>query len=319
MHIVIIGAGGMIGGKLARALAARGHLRGRDIGRMTLADMVAPAPVAGVETAQVTGDIADPAVVERMIPPDTDVIFHLAAVVSGEAEADLDVGLAGNLLGTINVVQRARALGSCPVLVHSSSMAVYGGDTPDPITDHASLNPQTSYGAQKAMGEFLITDFSRRGLIDGRAFRLPTISVRPGKANKAASSFMSSIIREPLNGQEAVCPVDADFRHYYLSPRQVVANLLRGAEVGADAFGANRAVQMPGRILSVGELVAAMTAVAGPEPARLIRWERQPEVNRIVEGWRWDLRPEKGYGMGLRDDASFEDNVRFYLEDDLPR
>jgi nucleoside-diphosphate-sugar epimerase len=318
MNIVIIGGGGMIGQKLARALAARGRLCGKEIGRVTLADMVEPADVPGLDAAKVTGNIADPADVARMIPEGTDVIYHLAAVVSGQAEADLDIGLAANLDGTVNILQRARQLGTCPLLVHTSSVAVYGGEVPDPILDHYALNPSTSYGAQKAMGEYLITDFSRRGLIDGRAYRLPTISVRPGKPNKAASSFMSSIIREPLNGQEAVCPVDEDFLHYYLSPRMVVENLIRGTEAPAEAFGSQRAMLMPGRTWSIRQLIDAMTEVAGPEPAKLIRWEPQPEIQAIVKGWRYDFRPEKALKLGLAADDSFADNVRYYLEDDRP-
>ena len=316
MNILIIGGGGVVGQKLGAALAQRGHLRGRDITRITLADINDPAPIAGCGTARI--DIADRASVDAAITPDTDAIFLLAAIVSAHAEAEFDTGMSINLHGTLNVLERARALGTCPLTVFTSSMAVYGGEVPDPITDHSFLNPQTSYGTQKAIGELLLQDYSRKGFVDGRGFRLPTISVRPGKPNRAASSFMSSILREPLNGQEAICPVGEDFLHYYLSPRQCVANLIAGAELEAEALGQSRNMILPGRMWSIRQLIDAMTAVAGPEPAKLIRWESQPEIERIVTGWRFDLRPDKALALGLRPDASFEDNIRYYLEDDKP-
>lgn len=222
------------------------------------------------------------------------------------------------MMGTLNVLERARELGNKPRVVFTSSIAVYGGEVPDPIVDHTFLNPQTSYGAQKAVGELLVNDYSRKGYIDGVGFRLPTISVRPGKPNRAASSFMSSILREPLNGQEAICPVDADFPHYYLSPRKCVENLIKGAELKAEDLGQNRCMMMPGRMWTIGQLIEAMTSVAGPEPAKLIKWEAQPEIQKIVKGWRFDLRPEKAIKLGLSADDSFEDNVRYYIEDDRP-
>jgi nucleoside-diphosphate-sugar epimerase len=320
MKVLIIGGGGVVGQKLARALAARGRLRGREIATLTLADIVDPAPVPsdGPAVEALRCDIADPASVAETITAETDVIYLLAAIVSGQAESDFDLGYRINMQGVLNVLERCRALGTKPVLVFSSSIAVFGGEPPDPIGDATLLNPQTSYGTQKAIGEMLLNDYSRRGFVDGRGFRLPTISVRPGKANLAASSFMSSIIREPLNGVEAVCPVSDEFEHYYLSPRQCVENLIRGAEVEAEALGLNRCMTMPGRRWSIRQLIDAMTAVAGPEPAKLIRWESQPEVERIVRGWRFDIHAAKAEALGLSADSSFEDNVRYYIEDDRP-
>lgn len=321
MHILIIGGGGVVGQKLAHALVARGSLRGQPISRITLADIADPTPVPGapfpVDCTRC--NIADPESVAGCVTADVSVIYLLAAIVSAHAEEDFDAGLSINLMGTLNVLQRARAHGTRPVVVFTSSIAVYGGEVPDPILDHTFLNPQTSYGAQKAMGELLLNDFSRKGFVDGRGFRLPTVSVRPGKPNRAASSFMSSILREPLNGQEAVCPVDADFPHYYISPRKCVENLIKGAEIDAADLGQNRCMMMPGQMWTIRQLIDAMTAVAGPAPARLIRWEAQPDIQRIVKGWRFDLRPEKALKLGLSADASFEDNVRYYLEDDRPR
>lgn len=319
MNVLVLGAAGLIGRKLSEALAQRGTLRGRPISKLVMADILTPtavdAPFA-VETA--ICDIADRASVDALIGADIDVIYLLAAVVSAHAEEDLDAGLNINMFGAFNVMERCRALGTIPVVVFTSSIAVYGGEAPDPILDHTILNPQTSYGAQKAIGELLLNDYSRRGLLDGRGFRLPTISVRPGRPNRAASSFMSSIIREPLNGQEAVCPVDRDYPHYYLSPRKCIENLIKGAELDAADLGQNRCMMMPGRTWTIGEIVEAMTAVAGPEPAKLIRWEPQPEIQEIVRGWRGYMKPEKSLRLGLTADESFEDNVRYYLEDDKP-
>ncbi|MCA0870808.1 NAD-dependent epimerase/dehydratase family protein [Seohaeicola saemankumensis] len=316
MNVLILGGGGVIGQKLGQALARRGHLRGQTITRLTLADVTDPAPVDGAETIRC--DIADAASVAAAIPPDTDVIYLLAAIVSAHAEEDFDAGMSINMMGTLNVLERCRALGTCPVVVFSSSVAVYGGEVPDPIVDHTFLNPQTSYGTQKAIGELLVNDYSRKGMIDGRGFRLPTISVRPGKPNRAASSFMSSILREPLNGQEAICPVGPEFLHCYLSPRRCVENLIAGTEWQPEDLGMNRCMMMPGRMWSIAQVIQAMTAVAGPEPAKLIRWEPQADIQRIVNGWRFDLRPEKSIKLGLRADDSFEDNIRYYLEDDQP-
>lgn len=319
MNILIIGGGGVLGQKLAHLLAKEGNLRGQAISKITLADVVDPAPVAApFDVHTMTCDIADPASVAGCVTQDADVIYLLAAIVSAHAEEDFDAGMSINLFGTYNVLERCRALGTAPVVVFSSSIAVYGGEARDPLGDHSYPNPQTSYGMQKAAGELLINDYTRKGYIDGRAFRLPTISVRPGKPNRAASSFMSSILREPLNGQEAICPVEEDFLHYYLSPRRCVENLIRGAELLADDIGQNRVMQMPGKAWSIKQVIDAMTAVAGPAPARLIRWDPQPDIKHIVSGWRWNIHADKAARLGLQADDSFEDNISYYLDDDKP-
>ena len=320
MNVLIIGGGGFVGQKLARALVARGELNGKALSSINLVDVMEPGAIDGGSIPVNTSicDITNTASVAAAVTADTDVIYLLAAIVSAHAEEDFDAGWSINMMGTLNVLERARELGNKPRVVFTSSIAVYGGEVPDPIVDHSFLNPQTSYGAQKAVGELLINDYSRKGYIDGVGFRLPTISVRPGKPNRAASSFMSSILREPLNGQEAVCPVDADFPHYYLSPRKCVENLIKGAELKAQDLGQNRCMMMPGRMWTIGQLIDAMTKVAGPEPAKLIKWEAQPEIQKIVKGWRFDLRPEKSLKLGLTADESFEDNIRYYIEDDRP-
>ena len=319
MHVTIIGGGGFIGRKTAQSLAEKGSLRRQTIKSLTLADISAPDTLDAPFPVHTTAcDITDRASVDQLITADTDVIFHYAAVVSSHAEADFEAGMKVNLDGTLNILERCRVLGTCPVVVFTSSLAVFGGEVPDPITDHTIPNPQTSYGMQKAVGELLLNDYSRKGYVDGRGFRLPTISVRPGKPNRAASSFMSSIIREPLNGEPAICPVDEDQEHFYLSPLRCVENLIKGAELDAADLGQQRCMTMPGQRLSIRQMIDALTVVAGPEPAKLIKWEAQPDIAAIVRGWRYDYRFDKALALGLKADTSFEENVRYYMEDDLP-
>ncbi|MFQ5624502.1 MAG: D-erythronate dehydrogenase [Paracoccaceae bacterium] len=318
MKIAITGGGGFIGRKLALRLAERERLHGQAITGLLLADLAAPAPVeAAFPVETVAADISSPAGAAAAIPPGTGVVYHLAAVVSGHAEADFEAGMAANFHGTLNVLERCRSLGTAPLVVYTSSIAVYGGEVPDPIEDWYLLNPQTSYGTQKAVGELLLNDYSRRGFIDGRGLRLPTISIRPGRPNRAASSFMSSIFREPLQGREAVCPVGPDYAHWYLSPRRVIDNLIHSAGIDAADMGQNRCFALPGRTYTIGEMVEAMRAVAGDGPCNLIRWEDDPETRKIVVGWRARFNPRKALKLGFQRDESFADNIRYFLEDDL--
>jgi len=320
MRIAIIGGGGMLGQKLAKALAPRGQLRGKPITHLALADIVDPTAVeAAFPVTTHRLDITDRAAVDGFLAERPDVIYHLAAIVSGQAEAEFDLGMKINLMGSINVFEATRALGTCPILVFTSSIAVYGGEIPDPIEDWTCLNPQTSYGAQKAAAEMLLTDFSRKGFFDGRGLRLPTISIRPGKPNKAASGFMSSIFREPLQGHEAICPVGPDYPHWYLSPRRCVENLVHAAEVQAADLGQNRCFALPGRTHRIGDMVEAMRRVAGDAPVGLIRWEPDPEIQKIVLGWKANFNPRKALRLGFVADESFEDNIRFFLEEDVER
>ncbi|MEM6356008.1 MAG: D-erythronate dehydrogenase [Pseudomonadota bacterium] len=323
MKILVLGGGGFIGRKLAEALVRRGELRGAEITGMTLADIRAPWPLqAPYEVALEALDIADRAAAARVVA-EHDVIFHLAAAVSGECEANFDLGMHANLEGTLSVLEAARqaeaASGDRPVVVYTSSIAVYGGDTPVLITDWTALNPQTSYGSQKAATELILNDYARKGFIDGRGLRLPTISVRPGKANKAASSFMSSIFREPLQGQPAVCPVGPDYEHWFLSPRRVVESIIHAAEVPEEALGMQRCFAIPGNTHRIGDMVEAMRRIAGDAPCDLIRWERDPAVEAIVLGWKGRFSPEKALALGFRADESFEDNIRYFVEDDIQR
>jgi nucleoside-diphosphate-sugar epimerase len=320
MKILITGGGGFLGQKLARELAARGELRGQAIAALELADLAEPAAVdAPFPITRSAADIADPATAARLFAARPDVVWHLAAVVSAAAEADLDLGLRVNLQGTLNLLQAARGAGNCPVFVAASSWAVHGGEEPDPIADGMELNPQTSYGTQKAIGELLVNDFSRRGLIDGRSLRLPTVSIRPGKANAAASSFMSSIFRDPMQGESANCPVPRDFPVWHTAPRTVVANLVHAAEIDAAAFGPNRGINVPGRTDTIGEMIAAMTEVFGPAAEARITWNADPVIERIVRGWRTRLVPGKGERLGFKADRSFRDSVEWFLADDIRR
>ncbi|MEM7238201.1 MAG: D-erythronate dehydrogenase [Pseudomonadota bacterium] len=320
MRILIIGGGGFLGQRIARSLAASGQLRGRDIAQMTLADVVIPGRVeAPFPLAVKQLDITDDAQTHTLITQGWDVIFHLAAILSGQSEAEFDTCMSVNLEGTRNVLEGARSLGTCPIVVFSSTLAVYGGDMPDPIEDWFMTNPQNTYGASKAMGELLLADMSRKGFIDGRGPRLPTISIRPGKPNGAASSFMSSIFREALQGEEVQCPVGPDYMHYYLSPRRCVENLIHAAEIDGAALGQNRCFVLPGRTYRLGDMVEEMRRIAGDTPCGLINWERDPEIEAIVLNWVAHLNPAKAVTLGFRNDESFADNLRFFLEEDIER
>ena len=322
MRIVITGGAGFLGSRLARAILARGSLtsgRGeaREVRELVLVD-VAPAAVSDPRVSAVTGDLADPALIERVVTPETDSIFHLAAVVSGQAEAEFDVGMRVNLDATRALLERCRKLPRPPKFVFTSSLAVFGGSLPDPVPDDAVLTPQTSYGTQKAIGEFLVYDMTRKGYIDGRSLRLPTITVRPGKPNKAASSFASSIIREPLSGVDVICPVARETRVWVSSPRAVIANLIVGHEVPAAKFAHTRSINVPGILVSVTEMVAALRRIAGDAVADRVKWQLDLGVDRIVQTWPARFAPVLGPALGMHADPDFDSIVRAYIADEHP-
>ncbi len=321
MHILIIGAAGMIGAKLTRRLVADGGLVGQGIDRLSLVDWIGPTPPTGVPFKVTTDavDLASPGVAERMVASRPEVIFHLAAIVSGEAEADFDKGYRVNLDGTRMLFEAIRKVGDGyrPRVVFTSSIAVFGAPFPEAIGDEFFHTPLTSYGTQKAIGELLLSDFTRRGFMDGVGIRLPTICVRPGKPNKAASGFFSGIIREPLAGQEAILPVSDTVRHWHASPRSAVGFLIHAAGLDGERLGHRRNLSMPGVSVTVAEQIAALGKVAGEAVAKRIRREPDSTIARIVEGWPRNFAPERAIALGFRAEKTFEEIIRVHIEDEL--
>src|SRR4051794_13763775 len=311
----------MVGRKLSERLIRDGRLGNGDITAMTLQDVVAPAqpPNPGFPIDTVTCDFAVPGAAEKLVAHRPDVIFHLAAIVSGEAELDFDKGYRINLDGTRMLLDAIRLVGNGykPRVVFTSSIAVFGAPFPEAIGDEFFHTPLTSYGTQKAIDELLLSDFTRRGFMDGIGIRLPTICVRPGKPNKAASGFFSNIIREPLVGHEAVLPVPETVRHWLASPRSAVGFLLHAATLDGAAVGTRRNLTMPGVAATVGEQIAALRKVAGEPVVKRIRREPDPTIMRIVEGWPRNFAPERSPSLGFRAEGSFEEIVRIHIEDEL--
>jgi D-erythronate 2-dehydrogenase len=323
MHILITGAAGMLGRKLTQSLAGSGALGGRAIDALTLADLVepeAPENFSGRMTAR-AADISSPGESAALVEALPDVVFHLAAIVSGEAEADFDKGYRVNLDATRYLFEAIRAenakSGYCPRLVFASSIAVFGAPFPSRIGDEFFATPLTSYGTQKAIGELMLADYSRRGLFDGVGIRLPTICIRPGAPNKAASGFFSYILREPLAGREAVLPVSEEVRHWHASPRAAIAFFHRAATMDLAELGWRRNLTMPGFSATVGEQIAALTRVAGPKTAALIRRERDPKIEAIVAGWPRDFDASRALALGFRAESSFDEIIRVHIDDEL--
>lgn len=320
MNVVITGGAGFLGQRLARRLLEKGALsrRGetpRRIDRLTLVDVVPSPSIEDARVGVLTGDLAEGNLLERAIDRETSTVFHLAAVVSGMAEAEFDVGMRVNLDTTRALLERCRTLGHRPRVVFTSSVAVYGGVLPPLVGDATAVHPQTSYGTEKAIGELLVNDYSRRGFVDGRVLRLPTVSVRPGRPNAAASSFASGIIREPLNGEDAVCPVEASTRMWLISPATVTKCLVFGAEIDAEALGPWRAVNLPGLSITVGEMVAALERVAGREVTRRIRWIPDARIAPMVATWPGRLDNARALALGFPADVDFDSIVSQYLSE----
>jgi len=302
--ILVIGAAGMIGRKLAAQFA-------RD--ELILQDVVP------FDRESSVSDLSAPGEAEKLVASRPRLIFHLAAVVSGEAEADFEKGYRVNLDATRRLFEAIRKEGYKPRVVFTSSIAVFGAPFPEAIGDEFLNAPLTSYGTQKAIGELLLSDYSRRGFIDGIGIRLPTICVRPGKPNKAASGFFSGIIREPLSGEEAVLPVPDSVRHWFASPRAAIGFLLHAARMDSGQLGTRRNLSMPGISATVAEQIEALRKVAGDKVARLIRREPDATIMRIVEGWPRNFDARRALGLGFRADSSFEEIIRIHLEDELQR
>jgi len=323
MHILIIGAAGMVGAKLTSRLVKDGSLAGKPIDALTLVDVIQPAAPAasGIKVATEAADLSTLGTAERIAATRPDVIFHLAAIVSGEAEADFDKGYRINLDGTRLLFEAVREEGLKspyrPRLVFTSSIAVFGAPFPEVIGDEYFTTPLTSYGTQKAIGELLLADFSRRGFFDGIGLRLPTICIRPGKPNKAASGFFSNILREPLSGHEAVLPVGEEVRHWHASPRSALGFLIKAAVMDLAQLGARRSLSMPGLSATVGEEIAALRRIAGEKAVSLIRREPDPVIARIVAGWPQAFDASRATALGFRAERSFDEIIRAHIDDEL--
>jgi nucleoside-diphosphate-sugar epimerase len=322
MKILVIGAAGMVGRKLTAALIAAGQVGGREIAGLDLADIVAPeTPDAVIPVTSHAIDLSAPHAAEKLIAGRPDLIFHLAAIVSGEAEADFEKGYRINLDGTRHLLEAIRLASAekpyAPRLVFTSSIAVFGEPLPSEIPDAFPLTPLTSYGTQKAIGELLLADYSRRGFVDGIGIRLPTIVVRPGKPNKAASGFFSGILREPLAGMEAVLPVDTSVRHWFASPRAAVNFLLHAATLETAELGQRRSMTMPGLAATVGDEIEALRRIAGEKAVKLIRHEPDPVIARIVAGWPQAFAAKRAESLGFVAERSFDDIIRAHIDDEL--
>jgi nucleoside-diphosphate-sugar epimerase len=321
MHILITGAAGMIGRKLVARFVTAGALNGKPIDKLTLIDISAPQKpqdfIGRVETS--AADIADAVAARAAIAGRPDVIFHLAAVVSGEAELDFEKGVHVNLDGSRALIEAIRAAGEGyrPRLVFTSSIAVFGAPFPETIADDFHLTPLTSYGTQKAIVELLLADYTRRGFLDAIGIRLPSIVVRPGRPNKAASGFFSSIIREPLAGEEAVLPVEDSVLHWHASPRAAIGFLIHAAGVDREKLGPRVNLTMPGVCCTVAEQIAALRRIAGDKVAGRIRREPDPLVARIVAGWPSRFDPRRALALGFQAEASFDEIIRVHIADEL--
>lgn len=319
MHILITGAAGMIGRKLTARLIKDGQLNRQNIDRLTLIDIVASEKPAGFAGAVevLTSDLFDRGSSVKAVVGKPEMIFHLAGVVSGEAEIDFEKGYRVNLDGTRALLEAIRAANYKPKVVFTSSIAVYGAPFPQSIPDDFHLAPLTSYGTQKAICELLLADYTRRGFLDGVGIRLPTICVRPGKPNKAASGFFSGIIREPLAGQEALLPVADTVRHTHASPRAAVGFLIHAAGLTREQLGPRINLAMPGVSCTVGEQIDALRRVAGDKVAARIRREPDQLVQRIVAGWAEQLDAKRARDLGFKAEATFDDIIRAHIEDEL--
>lgn len=322
MHILIIGAAGMVGRKLSAALAKAGQVGGVEISRLTLADVAKPeaATLSGTVEA-VAIDLSAPGAAAALVASRPDLIFHLAAIVSGEAEADFEKGYRINLDGTRFLLEAIRQEGLkspyVPKLVFTSSIAVFGAPFPEAIGDEFFSTPLTSYGTQKAISELLLNDYSRRGFLDGVGIRLPTIVIRPGKPNLAASGFFSNILREPLVGQAAVLPVSKEVRHWFASPRAAVGFLIHAAELDTQLLGWRRTLSVPGLSATVGEEIEALRRIAGDKAVGLIREVPDQKIIGMVAGWPRNFDAKRAIGLGFRAETSMDEIIRIHIEDEL--
>ncbi len=321
MKLVITGAAGFLGRRLVSRLLAKRTLSGADgrqqpLTELVLFDMVRPeAPAGDVACDCRSGDITDASQVRAVVDARTDGVFHLAGVMSGAAEADFDLGMRVNLEGTRNVLEACRAGGRIPRVIFTSSLAIYGGEKV--CDDRTPVTPRNSYGIQKTICEHLVNEYTRKGFIDGRALRLPTIAVRPGRPNAAASSFVSSVIREPLTGETTVCPVNRGVYMPIMSPRRVIDALVHAYDLDGAAFGTNRVLLLPGLNPTVGEMVDALRRMAGDRVADRVQWKLDPRIQSLVETWPQQLVARRAEAMGFSGDASIEEIIGEFVTEEL--
>ena len=309
MHILITGAAGFLGQRLARRL-----LKLPDLKHLTLADLTPPPiPNSDPRVTSLAADLTEPQASKDLIAADITAVYHLAAVVSGQAEANFDLGMAVNCEGTRRLLEAVRHQATGAKFIFASSLAVFGGDLPEVITDHTVVQPQSSYGTEKAICELWINDYTRKGFIDGRVLRLPTVCVRPGKPNAAASSFASGIIREPLHGKAAICPVDPSLSLWLSSPSAVVNNLLHGLRLSAQQFTYSRTLNLPGITVTVRSMVDALEAVAGQAVAGHIRYQLDQAISTIVASWPSQFDVDRAIALGFERDHTFQDIIRSFI------
>jgi nucleoside-diphosphate-sugar epimerase len=319
LHVLITGAAGMIGQKLIARLAREPRLAGKPIERMTLVDVVEPqaAKNAPFKIASRTGDLSLPGEASAAVADSPQYIFHLAGVVSGEAETDFEKGYRVNIDGTRFLFEAVRLREYKPRVVFTSSAAVYGGPFDGPVTDDFQLTPHSSYGVAKAIGEQLLADYSRRGFFDGVGIRLPAITVRPGKPNKAASGFFSGIIREPLAGQNAMLPISDDTLHSHASPRAAIGYLMHAATLDASKLEQRPNLMMPAVACTIAEQIEALRKVGGDKAVARIQRVRDTLIERIVAGWPHRFEAKRALALGFVPDKSFDEIVAHYVEDEL--
>ena len=324
MRVLIMGGAGMVGQKLLRRIIS-GQSGLASVSEIFLHDIVSARIPEGADNCTVmVGNVADPAEAQKLADLKPDLIFHLASIVSGEAELEFEKGWQINMSGAWSLLEALRhhhqASGGSyrPKIIFTSSIAVFGAPFPEKISDEFFCTPQTSYGAQKTIVELLLSDYSRKGFVDALSIRLPTICVRPGKPNLAASSFFSGIIREPLNGVEAILPVKDDVRHWHASPRSAARFLTHAASLDLAPLGSRRSLNMPGVSCTVAEQIEALRSVAGNDVVKLIKPELDDRIVQIVAGWPRNFDPQRARDLGFESEADFEEIIRIYLEDDLP-
>jgi nucleoside-diphosphate-sugar epimerase len=316
MRILVTGGAGMIGRKFAERVLKDGHVGGQPVESLVLHDVVPPT-TTGPNVTALTGDLSAPGAIDQLLAHRPDLVVHLAGVVSGQAEAEFDLGYRVNLDGTRALLEGLRAASLHPRLVYASTEAVFGRPFPDTIPDDLAPQPLTSYGTQKLMGELLVNDFSRKGFLDGVSIRFPTICVRPGAPNRAASGFFSGIIREPLVGLPALLPVPREVTHTMASPRAAVGFILHAATMDTSSLGARRAVIPPGVAVTVGDQIAALRHAAGDKAVSLIEERPDPAIWAIVQTWPARFEAKRGRDLGFTAESSFDEILRVHIEDEL--